>query len=141
MILLPHPRRLIRTDGQLHLPRAGLIQLLSTPTDLLPAPRVLHHPLNEIAHLDYPLAAGPPPALPPPARALQPALNEIAHLDYPLVAGGPDAGVVIDLLLANHLPHDQGYELEIEPHGIHLTAATPEGAFWAVQTLIQILRQ
>src|SRR5690349_8836108 len=101
MILLPGPRRLIRTEGMLALPAAGLIQLLSSAVDLLPA-----------------------------ARALQGALQRVSNVDYGLVAGGPGDGVVVDPLLTNHLPHDQAYELEIEPAGIHLTAATAEGAFW-----------
>jgi hexosaminidase len=43
-------------------------------------------------------------------------------------------------MISTHLPHSQSYELEIEPHGIHVTAASPEAAFWAAQTLTQILR-
>jgi hypothetical protein len=112
MLLLPTPRRLILTEGAFTLPRRGVIQLLSTPTDLLPA-----------------------------ARALQQALRAETSIDYPVVAGGPDADVAVDLLLSNHVPHTQGYEIEIEPRGVHLTAASPEGAYWGAQTLAQILRQ
>jgi hypothetical protein len=112
MILCPTPRRIAPTEGTFTLPPRGYIQLLSTPADLLPA-----------------------------ARALQHALRDIASLHYDLVALGPDTeDVAIDFFLST-MPHPQAYDIEIEPHGIHLTAATPEGAVYAAQTLIQILRQ
>ena len=111
MILCPTPRRLTPTGGVCPLPRRGHIQLMSAPADLLPA-----------------------------ARSLQKGLSDIAGLEYGLVAAGPDTGVAIDLLLAT-MNHPQAYDLEIEPRGIHLTASTPEGAFYAAQTLVQILRQ
>jgi hexosaminidase len=112
MILLPVPRRTELTEGAFALPRRASIQLLSTPTDLLPA-----------------------------ARVIQKALEEHTSLNYPVVAAGPDDGVAIDLLISSQMPHLQGYEIEIEPHGIHITGASPEGAFYAAQTLAQILRQ
>jgi hypothetical protein len=111
MILLPTPRRLDLTDGGLTLPHTAFIQLLSDATDLLPA-----------------------------ARAVQSALATTSR-NYAVVAGGPDDDVVIDLLITSHLPHDQAYELEVEPHGVHVTAASPAAAFWAAQTFAQILRQ
>src|SRR5258706_2025797 len=112
MILVPAPRRLEVTQGMFALPRRACIQLLSTPTDLFPA-----------------------------ARVIQQAIQAHAALDYPIAAAGPDEGVAIDLLLSSQMPHSQGYEIEIEPHGIHITGASPEGAFYAAQTLAQILRQ
>lgn len=112
MILLPTPRRVEMMAGKFVLPRLGFIQMLDSPEELLPA-----------------------------ARAMQRAFKEIAGREYPLVVGGPDDDVVIDLLLSTQLPHQQGYEIEIEEKGIHITAAAPEGAFYAAQTLLQILRQ
>jgi hypothetical protein len=112
MILLPAPRRLEFTAGAFALPRRAHIQLLSTPIDLLPA-----------------------------ARVIQKAFEDHMSLHYPIVVAGPSADVAIDLLLSSQMPHSQGYEIEIEPHGIHMTAASPEGAFYAAQTLAQILRQ
>jgi hexosaminidase len=112
MILLPMPRRLEMTEGFLLLPRRGYIQLLDIAADLLPA-----------------------------ARVMQRGLAQIAGIHYEIVASGLDEGVVIDLLISSQLPHQQGYEMEIEPAGIHITAASPEGAFYAAQTLVQILRQ
>src|SRR5690349_15688384 len=112
MILLPAPRRLEMTEGAFVLPRWGFVQLFSTPTDLLPA-----------------------------AKVIRTAVQEAAGAQYGIVAGGPEDDVVIDLLLSSHLPHQQGYEIEIEPNGIHVTAATAEGAFYAAQTLAQIICQ
>jgi hypothetical protein len=112
MILLPAPRRLEVTEGAFVLPRWGFIQLFSTPTELLPA-----------------------------AKVIRTAVEEAAGGQYGIVASGPEDDVVVDLLLSGHLPHQQGYEIEIEPNGIHLTAATAEGAFYAAQTLAQIIRQ
>jgi hypothetical protein len=112
MILLPTPRRLEMMDGGFALPRQGCIQLMSTATEILPA-----------------------------ARVIQAAIEAETSLRYPIVAGGGDQGVVIDLLLSSQIPHLQGYELEIEPNGIHVTAASAEGAFYAAQTIAQIVRQ
>lgn len=99
-------------EGQFALPRQGAIQLMSSATDLLPA-----------------------------ARVIQKAIEAETSLRYPIVAGGSDQGVIIDLLLSSHIAHLQGYELEIEPNGIHVTAASAEGAFYAAQTIAQIVRQ
>jgi N-acetyl-beta-hexosaminidase len=100
MILLPTPRRLRTTGGHLTLPPSGYIHLAITASDLLPA-----------------------------ARAVQSALQTHTQRRYDLVAAGPDTQVVIDLVLSNHIPHAQGYELEITDTNIHITAQTPEGAF------------
>src|SRR5258706_6095746 len=112
MILLPPPRRLELTEGAFALPRRAHIQLLSAPAEL-----------------------------PPPARVIQKALEDRTSLHYPIAAAGPSDQVAIDLLLSSQMPHSQGYEIEIEPHGIHMTAASPEGTFYAAQTFAQILRQ
>jgi len=112
MKLLPVPRRLDLTEGVFAPPGTGaVIQLLSTATELLPA-----------------------------ARVIQRGFEDLARVYYPIAASGPGEGVVVDLLLSDHVSHGQGYELEIEPHGIHLTAATAEGAFYGAQTLVQIVR-
>src|SRR5690349_2494800 len=99
MVLFPTPRRLEMMQGTFTLPPRGYIQILDSAEDLLPA-----------------------------ARAIQRAMSEQSHRDYSLVVGGPDEDVVIDLLLSPHLPHQQAYEIEIEPRGIHVTASSAEGA-------------
>src|SRR5438874_1755179 len=112
MILHPAARRVEFTQASFTLPPRAHIQLLSTPVDLLPA-----------------------------ARIIQGALDQHMSLHYPIVAAGPSQEVAIDLLLSSHVPHSQGYEIEIAPAGIHISAASPEGAFYAAQTLAQILRE
>jgi hypothetical protein len=112
MILLPAPRRLEYTQGSFVLPRWGFVQLFSSATELLPA-----------------------------ARVIRGAIEEVVGGQYGIVAGGPGDDVVVDLMLSSQMPHLQGYEIEIEPNGIHVTSATAEGAFYAAQTLAQIIRQ
>ena len=112
MILLPAPRQLHLTDGQLALPQSGYIHLISAATDLLPA-----------------------------ARVIQRALQTHTARDYSVVAAGPETGVVVDLMLSNQIAHSQGYDIEITANVVHVTAASPEAAFHAAQTLVQIFRQ
>src|SRR5437773_2055998 len=111
MILLPAPRRHHLTHGALILPAKGHIQLLSSATELLPA-----------------------------ARAIQSALQHLANRHYSIVASHPDDDVVISLFIPA-ASQGQSYELEITPANIQITAASPEGTFYAAQTLTQILRQ
>jgi hexosaminidase len=98
--------------GAFVLPPRGFIQMFSAASELWPAARVIRR-----------------------------AVEEVASIQYAIVAGGPGDEVVIDLLLSSQMPHLQGYEIEIEPNGIHITAASAEGAFYAAQTLAQIIRQ
>jgi hexosaminidase len=112
MILLPAPQQLHLTEGYLALPQSGHIHLISTATDLLPA-----------------------------ARVIQGAVQTYAGHHYSLVAAGPETGVVIDLMLSNQISHSQGYDIEITPSAVRITAASPEAAFYAAQTLVQIFRQ
>ncbi|NNM87354.1 MAG: family 20 glycosylhydrolase [Phycisphaerae bacterium] len=60
----------------------------------------------------------------------------IATLDQPL-----NKAMEIHLRLDRRVRHPQGYEIYIARDGVTAVAATPQGMFYAVETLIQIARQ
>jgi hypothetical protein len=72
------------------------------------------------------------------ALQLQAALAEFAHLDYALQAGG--SGVFNLNLVPTGVRHPQGYELTVTREAVHLVASTPQGIFYGVQTLKQLLQ-
>ena len=71
------------------------------------------------------------------ARLLADALKARCNLDLPLRAGGTGA---LALTVDPALPlGGEGYRLAVSNEGIALTAATPTGLLWGVQTLLQLL--
>ncbi|MGI8842619.1 MAG: beta-N-acetylhexosaminidase, partial [Gemmatimonadaceae bacterium] len=57
------------------------------------------------------------------------------------VAIDSDRGAGSTIVLDEHavLPNDEGYELAVAPNQVRISAATPEGVFWGVQTFRQLL--
>ena len=115
MIYLPRPRSVTAAPGDLAVKPGGKLCLVGDAAALLPS-----------------------------ALALQLALRETSGVDLPLVAGDgrPDADrwAVIELAPATAVPA-QGYRLHIAAGGLRLVARDAAGAFYGVQTLIQMLRQ
>ncbi len=116
LLLLPHPRHLTLTGQTLALPETGLIAL--------DAP--------DVQSLRF------------TATSLQSALRELAGANYELAGGSaaPAARTYVRLgVVPGSVSHAQGYALTITAERVHIVANTAAGVFYAVQTLIQILRQ
>lgn len=78
------------------------------------------------------------------AQRLQAALRTYANMDWQISAAVTAPPTEVGVLLRQDgtvSQHDQGYELAIEPSGITIGAATPQGMFYGVGTLIQIVEQ
>jgi hypothetical protein len=78
------------------------------------------------------------------AQRLRAALRARAGVDWELsatTAGPPDQIGALLRLAPDKLPHPQGYQLSITADGILGEAQTPEGIFYAVCTLIQLIEQ
>ncbi len=116
LLLLPQPHHITFLDGTTVLPDGKLIVLDG------PDPQPLFFT----------------------ALSLQQALREQAGVNWSIVAGqavpAEQVGLTVSLVPgATH--HPEGYHLAILPHGIFIVAGTPAGAFYAAQTLRQILAQ
>ncbi len=79
----------------------------------------------------------PGPGGEPAARLLADALKARCDLDLPLRAAGV-GGVALTVDAALPLG-GEGYRLAVSNEGIALSAATPTGLLWGVQTLLQLL--
>jgi hexosaminidase len=120
---------------------------LSNQLSLLPLPQKLTYstgtttlPDNKLIVLDGPA----PQSLRFTAARLQQTLQQYAQVNWQIVAGNAVPSAQIGLTLSvvpKGTSHPQGYELNITPEGIFITASTPAGAFYAGQTLSQILQQ
>ncbi len=67
----------------------------------------------------------------------QQALKQYAGLECEMVGGSNDTAVLTITLESGK---QQGYQLTISEQGIHILGYDPAGAFYGVQTLIQLLR-
>ncbi len=114
LVLIPRPKQVSLSGGTWPLPEAGTISL-NFRDDAL---RVAALRLREIL---------------PGDRAKT---WHIATLEQPL-----NKAREIHLRLDASISHPQGYEIHIEEDGVTALAATPQGMFYAVATLIQIARQ
>ena len=115
LCLLPAPRHLAFAAGRLNLAGAGIVLPPTPSADTLFA-----------------------------TRRLQAALAAYTSLDGPLVADGspfPPGQTPIRLRLDPSPAGPDAYSLTIAPAGITLASAGEPGLFYAVCTLIQILRQ
>lgn len=78
------------------------------------------------------------------AGRLQAALRDFAGASWEVVAGTgapqEQLGAVLNVV-PGAMKQPDGYELTITPRAIHAVAGSPAGAFYAVLTLIQLLRQ
>jgi hypothetical protein len=114
LLLLPQPHQITYLDGALALSNHQLIVL------------------------DGPI----PQSLTFTARRLQQALRQEAGVEWQIVAAIPAGQIGLKISVApGGISHPQGYQLTISPAGIFIIAGTPAGAFYASQTLSQILKQ
>ncbi len=114
LVLLPPPQVLVATEQQLTL-APGWIELeCDQPSLLLPV-----------------------------IERLQATLHAAAGVDWALVAGGlePQPHGLRITVRPGTLANQQGYRLEIDAAAIRLLAATPAGAFYGCQTLMQLIEQ
>lgn len=111
--LLPHPRTLTVTEGLFRIPAKGNIVLSDAENrDVLPAARKLQLATLQVLQLHLPLSIGP-----------RPSRKSAYNFSY------------------NRLLPAQAYEIEVGADGIVITYSSPEGAYYAVATLKQILEQ
>lgn len=111
--LLPHPRTITRSEGYFRLPaKASIVLSGEANRSVLPAARKLQLVISQVLQLSLPLSVG-----------TRPAVSSACSFSY------------------NRLLPAGGYELVIEEHGIFITYSSPEGAYYAVATLKQILEQ
>lgn len=114
LILIPRPRQVSLSTGTWPLPVVGTISLNFLDDAVRAAAMRLRDSL-------------------PRDRAQT---WRIATLDQPL-----NKAQEIHLRLDPRINHPQGYEIHIDKDGVTALAATPQGMFYAVTTLIQIARQ
>lgn len=72
------------------------------------------------------------------ANYLAESLNTITGLSIPVTSEEKTGSIVLSLQDASPLG-DEGYELQIDPHQIKITARTAAGVFYGIQTLRQII--
>jgi hexosaminidase len=115
ILLLPQPQTLIRREGTAVLSERKAIALdVAAPNRLLFTARLAQRALGEHAGLDWFIAGG-------------------ATLPEEQI------GLIIRLDLAMSQP--QGYRLRVDATRIQIEAADDAGAFYGVQTLIQLLQE
>ncbi|CAN5906619.1 hypothetical protein BH24DEI2_BH24DEI2_23030 [soil metagenome] len=90
----------------------------------------------------------PTPALQRAAAELQTEIQARYGFRPPLAVGqAPQAGIVIETLESGLSPvggpvaHDEGYTLEVTPTSISIVGTDERGAFYGVQSLLQILSE
>ncbi|CAM4481405.1 family 20 glycosylhydrolase [Paenibacillus typhae] len=111
--LLPGPQTLTMSEGLFRIPLKSSIILPATQNrDILPAARRLQEAIGRILQLSLSLSVGIRSSVRPAAS-----------------------------FCCNPLLPAQGYEITIAADGITITYSTPEGAYYAVATLQQILEQ
>ena len=109
---------------------------------LIPQPRFLKMGASSISLADQGslmIQAAEPHRLWFTAQELQGALKNYAGVSYALRAAGT-ASICLNVVPGS-VRHDQGYELTIQDDCIYVVASTPQGCFYGVQTLIQIIKQ
>ncbi|OMF88868.1 glycoside hydrolase family 20 zincin-like fold domain-containing protein [Paenibacillus sp. FSL R7-0273] len=111
--LLPRPQTITVSEGLFRIPQRGAITIAPAEKhDVLPAARRLQQVISQLLQLSLPLSVGSRPAIQPAA----------SFIYSPLLPA-------------------QGYEIAAGADGIAITYSTPEGAYYAVATLKQILEQ
>ena len=119
---------------------------MNTPLTLLPQPRSIirqdgmHSLLGDHRIV---LENGAAPQLLTAAQKLQSTLRRLAGGSWPLSAfGGLDEGLgVMVRITPDSVAQAQGYELMITPERIEIVAHDPAGAFYGINTLVQIVEQ
>lgn len=111
--LLPQPKTLTLTHGIYRIPVNGKIVIAGTgETEILPAVRRLQQTASQVLHVNLSLSVG--------TRAIvKPAFTFILNSVLAL----------------------QAYGIDVEENGITVTYSSPQGAYYAVATLKQILAQ
>jgi hexosaminidase len=78
------------------------------------------------------------------AQRLQAALRTYAGTGWEISAAPdvPEAELGVSLrIVPERIPYEQGYELTVTPTGVLVEAATPQGIFYGVSTLVQLVEQ
>ncbi|WP_340021533.1 family 20 glycosylhydrolase [Paenibacillus sp. FSL K6-1096] len=111
--LLPRPQKVTISEGCYSIPANGSIVLADeSRLSALPAARRLQQAAAELIRLRLPLSIG-----------LRPAVSPVCTFSY------------------NSLLSEEAYELQINEHGITAVYGSPQGAYYAVSTLKQLLQQ
>ncbi|HTV46856.1 MAG TPA: glycoside hydrolase family 20 zincin-like fold domain-containing protein [Phycisphaerae bacterium] len=66
-------------------------------------------------------------------------LSARTHSSWSWIASHASAGGTIQFVLSPCVQHVQGYELVVDKQGVQARASTPEGLFYAAQTLLQLI--
>jgi hexosaminidase len=87
-----------------------------------------------------------PPTLLSFAKTFSADLESSLGLHVPVITGNSSSNGTIFMTIATNSsafvdaagrPSSEGYSLEVKPHGIVITGASPLGAWWATRTIIQ----
>jgi hexosaminidase len=82
---------------------------------------------------------GASPVLGDVAAFLAARLRQSTGFPLPVVAGGKGETILLSLLPAGSSGGPEGYDLRITPSGVRITATSPAGIFYGMQTLFQLL--
>jgi len=115
IVLLPTPRSIHRDSGVFPIPADHYLRLLAPRlADLLPAAKIIQNALGRHTTHRCSIIAG---------------------------GAGPRDGILATIAIDSSAAKPQGYRLAISTTGIDIIACDPAGAFYAAQTLAQLLRQ
>jgi len=115
IVLLPMPRSIHRDSGGFPIPADHYLRLLAPqPADLLPAAKIIQNALGRHTTHRCSIIAG---------------------------GAGPRDDIFATIAIDSSAAKPQGYRLAISTTGIDIIACDPAGAFYAAQTLAQLLRQ
>lgn len=102
-----------------------------TPIRFLPVPRKLHWDGHRLPPAKLQIVETTVPKFDLATRAMARQL--------PAQVDPPAATLPVSFTIGDQNDHSQGYTLTIEPTGVRIAAADSAGAFYAVQTLVQIV--
>src|SRR5512143_636315 len=115
------------------------------PLVLLPVPRSIHFESGTFGLRNAQLIRllGDAQSLRFGAARFQQSLRQQTGLLWSLIAGaaGPDDDVALTIAIDSQAAWAQGYRLAMRADGISIVGGTAAGAFYALQTLAQIVRQ
>ena len=128
-MLIPQPRSVERGVGELALRAPVRIELLSDSEEDHFAAELLARELRDIHQLDVAVC------MPHNGEPLQPGTIRIGRPGERRI----DAEMAARKLDTSAFEYDEGYLLSVAPTGVLIAAKTPEGIFYGVQTLRQLI--